>query len=269
MSRSKVSRLGLGLVGLAALGAAGVLYFGDGAAVRAAGLEPEVAASATSAAGHGALSLEAERMPSASLSVGGESLAEAFLSSYYGGEAAEVRAALEARGVEVQGLNPPAPVDEFQAMLPMWLTFKDVERESWREELEMWPKELGSEWLQQHLGIIVELTDDDVEAIDALAKLYSPDIYAATDRYLDAVEGAMFDELQWGGIKTSPFLAWPPASPDEKRAFFSMVRAGQGWVARIKLNKEEHPVAFQARGAIAGEVAKRDADLRRTLLALQ
>jgi len=154
-------------------------------------------------------------------------------------------------------------------MLPMWLEFKDAERESWREELESWPKELDREWLQQRLGVIVEMSDDDLEAIDALAKLYSPDIDASIDRYLDSVEVAMWEELQWGNIKTSPFLAWPPSSPGGPSAFFSILRAGQGWVARIQLTKEDHPVAFQARGAIAEEVAKRDADLRQTLLALQ
>lgn len=154
-------------------------------------------------------------------------------------------------------------------MLPSWLIFKDSERDSWRKELETWPTELTTAWLQKRTGLLVELSPEDLEAIDALAGLYTSDINAATDRYLDSLETAMSDELMWGGIKTSPFLAWPPEAPGEKPAFFSMVRAGQGWVARIKIGQEDHPDAYAARAAIAAEIEKRDTDIVQTLLALQ
>jgi len=269
VSRAFSPRAGLALAGLVVIVAAGTLHFLGESRVKAAGLEPEEASVIASKPPGTAPELPDESTRQSGAEVLGESPAAAFLTAYFGPDASAVRAQLEANGSDLDGMLPPVSPENLKAMLPTWLVFKDAERESWRRELESWPTNLTSAWLQQRMGLIIDLNEDDLEALDALATLYRPDIQAAADRYLDSVETAMFEEFQWGGIKTSPFLAWPPQAPGGPAAFFSMVRAGQGWVAQITLTKEDHPDAYAARGAIALEIHKRDVDLQQTLLALQ
>ena len=237
--------------------------------VQAAGLGPDGGRGVAITGSGGGMNLD-PREPVVELAAApDESPAQAFLSAYFGSEAPEVRAVLAAEGVDLEVLPPPMPPEQLQAVLPEWLLFKDVERDSWRRELEAWPEVLDREWLQNRLHVLVDLSDEDLEAIDALASLYTPDINVATDLYMDALETAMLQDLQWGRIRVSPFLAWPASEPNQPNGFFSMVRAGQGWVARIALNEQAHPVAYEARAAVAREVAKRDRDLHQTLLALQ
>jgi len=272
VSRSIPPKLGLGLALVAVLAAGAVLRWAGSRVVHAGPLVPSTAE---------APRLALDRAPPdlatrASLPASGEtnhepdpSPAGAFLAEHFGNEASAVRAALEDQGVDLATTPVPASEAEFQAMLPGWLVFKDSERTAWTEQLLLWPKDLDSAWLQQRLGVIVELSDEELAAVDALAGLYRPDIETAVGRYLDALETAMYDELARGGIQSSPFLAWPPPADNGPPAFFSMVRAGQGWVAQIQLLAENHPFAHVARGEIAVEIERRDADLRQTLLALQ
>lgn len=266
------SKLGLGLAVVTVLAAGTALEWAGRSEVFSAPVTPGVESSVDPATESEDLGLgDRSRLPMAGSAglTAPPSPSLAFLEDYFGSEAAAVRSALEAKGVDLA--TTPAPVSEqaFQNMLPGWLVFKEPERVAWTEQLLLWPDELDSDWLQQRLGLIVVLSEAELEAVEALADLYRPDIEVAIGRYLDSLEMAMYDEYARGGIQSSPFLAWPEGATDGPPAFFSMVRAGQGWVAQIQLYPENHPSAHVARSEIAVEIAKRDADLRQTLFVLQ
>lgn len=266
------SKLGLGLAVVTVLAAGAALEWAGRSEVFSAPVAPGVEAKAdlaTESEGLGLGDRSSLPMTGSSGLTAAPSTSEAFLEDYFGSEAAAVRSALEAKGVDLTTTPPPVSEEAFQNMLPGWLVFKESERVAWTEQLVLWPGELDADWLQQRLGLIVSLSDVELEAVEALADLYRPDIEAAIARYLDSLEMAMYDEYARGGIQSSPFLAWPQGATDGPPAFFSMVRAGQGWVAQIQLYPENHPYAHVARSEIAVEIAKRDADLRQTLLALQ
>jgi len=196
-----------------------------------------------------------------------------FLDEFFGADASEVRELLTAEGVDLASLPMPMPEADLLAVLPAWLTYADHEREAQRREKLQWPEELTNDWLQVRYGILVELGLQELETMDFLAELSRPDIEASIDRYLDELETAMLTEYIQGKVLVSPFLEWPRQDPavdlDPDPAFYTLVRVGQGWVARVAVRSGENPAALAARLQIHEQVRKRDQRVRDALLALQ
>jgi hypothetical protein len=200
-----------------------------------------------------------------------DSDARKLLMAHYGSDSAAVLAALAERGVDIDSLQPPLAAAEFEAVLPNWLEFDETERDSWREKLDSWPEVLTNDYLKVHFGLTLDLSPEDLAGVDALADLYAPEIILAVDGYLDHLEVAMATELIQGGVRSSPFLAWPPtgsqgdmASSDQD-TFFSIVRSGQGWVSQVNLGASAHPETFAARQAIASAISRRNHDLAKSV----
>jgi hypothetical protein len=199
------------------------------------------------------------------------------LDSYYGADAGEVRAALAAQGIDLDTLTPPVPEAEFQTFLPYWMAMSADERESRKLQESAWPNPLTNEFLQAKFDLVVDLGPAELATIDSLAKLHTPDIIAAVDQYFDHLDVALAMELDAGRVLSSPFLAWPPAKngpgahdrAEFDTAFYSLMRAGQGWIVRAALHSEDHPEAFAARGSVAEAVGIRDHAISKSIAHLQ
>lgn len=264
------SSWGLGLAALLVVVAGVCLYLVGGKEVYSQGLNPQGGLASTTVLSKEQLRHSPERNSIGSeLDSLGDGPAKAYILNYFGDDAMAVLAELKDGGVDVDNLRMPIPQEEYEAALPSWLRFREDERDSWSAELREWPKAMDAEWIQQRVGVTVDLNEADMQALEELASLYTHDIDFASDNYLNELELAMSQELQMGQVRSSPFLAWPPPVENQDHTFFSIVRTGQGWVARVLLNQDEHPDALAARKALAHEVHKRDSDLRETLLALQ
>jgi hypothetical protein len=196
------------------------------------------------------------------------------LESYFGSDSHEVLALLAGKGIDINTLPAPVPQAEFESFLPNWLAFSAEERAEKHRKLGAWPEKLTNSYLRARFGIAVDLSPDDLAGLDQLATMYAPDIEMAVDQYLDHLEVAMATELDYGRVRTSPFLSWPrgDSSADEGllgSPFFSIVRAGQGWVAQVSLCTGEHPEALVAREAIQSAIKTRDSDLATSISLLK
>jgi hypothetical protein len=203
--------------------------------------------------------------------------ADDMLQSYYAADADLVRAALEDRGIDLSTLPAPMPEAEFHRQLPSWFELTESERDS-RKEAELdWPDQLTNTFLNDYFSVEVDLSHDELAGIDAMADLFRPDIELAVDRYFDHLDVAFAIELEAGSIKGSPFLVWPPEPKEDVHekvahandAFFSIIRSGQGWVARAALTQQNHPEAYMARSALAQAVERRNHDIYKSLVYLQ
>lgn len=203
-----------------------------------------------------------------------KSNSQIMLESYFGSDSHEVLALLAGKGIDINTLPAPVPQAEFESFLPNWLAFSAEEREEKHRKLGAWPEKLTNSYLRAKFGIAVDLSPDDLAGLDQLATMYAPDIEIAVDQYLDHLEVAMATELDYGRVRTSPFLSWPRggSSVDEGllgSPFFSIVRAGQGWVAQVSLYTGEHPEALLAREAIQSAINTRDSDLATSISLLK
>ena len=208
---------------------------------------------------------------------GEPSPAALMLDAYYGPDAGAVRAALAQRGIDPDQLNAPVPEAEFRTFLPHWMALSSDERESRKRKEQAWPEPLTSAFLQSEFGLVASLGPMELATIDGIAKLYAPDIDAAVDRYFDHLDVALAMDLEAGRVLISPFLAWPPAAqnPAEEPSghsdtvFYSLIRSGQGWVARAALSSRDHPEAYAARASIAAAVGIRHHAIAKSLASLQ
>ena len=269
------------------LGAAALLSFGDWSAgeVNASPNSDHVHSASVRSAPSLPDQVQGDRRPvtvqpsagSSSLSAPQPSAAALMLDSYYGADAGAVRAALADRGIDLDTLTPPVPEAEFQTFLPHWMAMSADERESRKLQERAWPEPLTNEFLQAKFDLVASLGPAELATIDSLAKLYTPDIDAAVDQYFDHLDVAFATELDAGRVLSTPFLAWPPAKndPDSHEraefdtAFYSLIRAGQGWIVRAALHSEQHPEAFAARGSVAEAVGIRDHALAESIAHLQ
>ncbi|MDF1799912.1 MAG: hypothetical protein P1V81_12100 [Planctomycetota bacterium] len=266
MSSQRNSLLAGAAVGLAC---AGLLWVSGGSSVEASG--PSLTAPAGSVpSGSNSLMVLREVVPKLHTE---PSPSAVFLDDFFGDDAEEVRELLTAEGVDLETLPLPMPEADLMAVLPAWLTYADHERAAQRREKLQWPEQLTNEWLQVRYGVLVELGPQELETLDFLAELARPDIEVAIDRYLDELETAMLTEYMQGEVLISPFLEWPrqaaPTASDPDPAFYTMVRVGQGWVARVAVRTAANPAALSARLQIHEQVRKRDQRVREALLALQ
>jgi hypothetical protein len=195
------------------------------------------------------------------------SAAEVFLEDYYKDDAAEVRAMLEAQGIDLATYKPPLPESEIRDVLPMWFRFESVEREARIKEMVAWPEGVTAEWVQDRFAMINPPDPGMVAVIDELAEVYNTDIKYAIEDYMDAVEAALQIEVQRGRVSLVPFVT-RKLQPIQGEAFLRMVRAGAGWNATVRLAKHEHPAAVDARAAVYGLIENRDAILRDALFGL-
>jgi hypothetical protein len=251
-----------------ALAAGVVLWAGrDTGEVQAAGPLPEPRPEAPGRAAPGPPSLRSVE-PAVAAAPG-----LAFLEEHYGPDAPAVLALLAAEGVQPEDLSEPLPEEELLALLPTWLVYSEAERADWLRTRAEWPEELNADWLSQRYGILVDPTPDQLATLDLLAELSRPDIELAIGLYMDELELAMLGEYSRGAVQVSPFVVWPPVSEqpdlDGDPPFYSVMRVGQGWIARVGVSAGRAPGAVAARSELAQQVHMRDQRIREALLALQ
>lgn len=193
--------------------------------------------------------------------------AELFLVDYYKADAAQVRAMMEAEGIDLATYKAPLPEAEIRDVLPSWFRFEAVEREARIQEMVAWPQDLTAEWVQDRFAMINPPDPGMVAVIDELAEVYNVDIEYAIGDYIDAVEAALQIEVQRGRVSLEPFVT-RKQQPIQGEAFLTMIRAGAGWNATVRLAKHEHPAAVDARAAVYGLIENRDAILRDALFGL-
>ncbi|MFT6362263.1 MAG: hypothetical protein ACJAZ8_000666 [Planctomycetota bacterium] len=199
------------------------------------------------------------------------------LDAYYGPDASAVRAALARQGINPDELNAPVSEAEFQTFLPHWMALSLEEREARKRQEHAWPDPLTNAFLQSEFGLAGSLGSDELATIDSIAKLHAPDIDAAVDQYFDHLDVALAMELGAGRVRSSPFLVWPTAQSDPDgvemahsgTVFYSLMRSGQGWIARAALGSGDHPEAYVARASIAAALGIRNHAIIKSLADLQ
>jgi hypothetical protein len=200
--------------------------------------------------------------------------AELMVEEYFGSDASLVLAALREKGIDMATLPAPVPQVEFESFLPNWMAFSEEERLDKHRQFLEWPEQLTNDYIRANFQLAVDLSAEDLAGLDQLASLYVPEIEVAIDGYLDNLEVAMSMELAMGRVRTSPFLTWPQGRAAANDAFsgtpfFSLVRAGQGWVANVCLWTGEHPEAVLARETLQRAIHTRDEDLATSIGLLQ
>ncbi|MEM7307304.1 MAG: hypothetical protein AAF682_11570 [Planctomycetota bacterium] len=122
-----------------------------------------------------------------------------------------------------------------------------------------WPEPLTAEWIRDNFQIGLELTQENLDTLAAIAAPFNSDLQMHADQYATWIDVGLRDAWASGAYEKAPMGSDASVSlgdPDEGTVYSSSILS-YGWAVRIGLSEDANPHLIELRGTLADLRAQR------------